>query len=214
MAGIRILITDDHPLVRQGLRTYMELQDDLQVVAEAANGRDALDLIRQLKPDVALMDLVMPEVDGLGVLQTLKDSGASTRVIVLTSFLDEQKALACIEAGAMGYLTKDIQPADLVDSIRAVYKGEPRLHPQITRKLMQQALHPTSAKPTGKELLTSRELDVLRCLTDGMTNREIAEKLFISETTVKTHISSILAKLQLSDRTQAALYAVKEKLLD
>jgi NarL family two-component system response regulator LiaR len=130
---------------------------------------------------------------------------------MLTSFLDAEKALACIEAGAMGFLTKDIQPADLVDAIRAVKRGEPRLHPEVTKRLMTRALQP--AQPAGKESLTPRELDVLRCLAHGMTNREIADKLVISETTVKTHISSILSKLHLTDRTQAALYAVREKLL-
>ncbi|MGE5623790.1 MAG: LuxR C-terminal-related transcriptional regulator, partial [Methanocella sp.] len=162
------------------------------------------------RPDVVLMDLMMPELDGLGALDELKGTGV--RVIILTSFLDAEKAMAAIEAGAMGFLTKDIQPADLVDAIRAVHRGEPRLHPEVTKRLMFRAVHP--AQPAGKEQLTARELDVLRCLAQGMTNREIAEKLIISETTVKTHISSILSKLRLADRTQAALYAVREHLLD
>jgi two-component system, NarL family, response regulator LiaR len=140
----------------------------------------------------------------------LKETGI--RVIILTSFLDGEKAMACIEAGAMGFLTKDIQPADLVDAIRAVHRGEPRLHPEVTKRLMVRALHPVAS--AGKEALTAREMDALKCLAHGMTNREIAEKLVISETTVKTHISSILSKLHLTDRTQAALYAVREKLLD
>lgn len=210
MSPIRVLICDDHFMVRQGLATYFELQDDFDVVGEASNGREAVDRARSLRPDVMLMDLMMPELDGLGALEELKGSGV--RVIILTSFLDAERALACIEAGAMGFLTKDIQPADLVDAIRAVYRGEPRLHPEVTKRLMTRALHPTA--PAGKETLTARELDVLRCLAHGMTNREIAEKLVISETTVKTHISSILSKLRLTDRTQAALYAVREKLLE
>lgn len=207
---IRILLCDDHFMVRQGLATYFELQDDFEVVGEAGNGRQAIQIAKEKRPDVILMDLMMPELDGLGALQELKPLGA--RVIMLTSFLDAEKALACIEAGAMGFLTKDIQPSDLVDAIRAVYRGEPRLHPEVTKRLMTRNLNP--APPSGKEVLTARELDALRCLAQGMTNREIAEKLVISETTVKTHISSILSKLQLADRTQAALYAVRQGLLD
>lgn len=207
---IRILLCDDHFMVRQGLATYFELQEDFEVVGEAANGRQAIQLAKEKRPDVILMDLMMPELDGLGALRELKPLGA--RVIMLTSFLDAEKALACIESGAMGFLTKDIQPADLVDAIRAVYRGEPRLHPEVTKRLMTRSTQPPA--PSGKEVLTARELDALRCLAQGMTNREIAERLVISETTVKTHISSILSKLQLADRTQAALYAVRQGLLD
>ena len=210
MSPIRVLVCDDHFMVRQGLSTYFELQDDFEVIGEAGNGQEAVAKAKSLRPDVVLMDLIMPELDGLGALEALKGTGI--RVIILTSFLDSEKALACIEAGAMGFLTKDIQPADLVDAIRAVHRGEPRLHPEVTKRLMTRALHPQ--QPAGKESLTARELDVLRCLANGMTNREIAEKLVISETTVKTHISSILSKLHLTDRTQAALFAVREKLLD
>lgn len=210
MSPIRVLICDDHFMVRQGLSTYLELQDDFVVVGLASNGREGVAMAREQRPDVVLMDLMMPELDGLGAMEALKGTGI--RVIILTSFLDADKALACIEAGAMGFLTKDIQPADLVDAVRAVHRGEPRLHPEVTKRLIYRAVHP--APPGGKETLTARELDVLRCLAHGMTNREIAEQLVISETTVKTHISSILSKLQLTDRTQAALFAVREKLLD
>lgn len=210
MSPIRVLICDDHFMVRQGLSTYFELQDDFTVVGLASNGQEGVAIAKEQRPDVVLMDLMMPELDGLGALEALKGTGI--RVIILTSFLDADKALACIEAGAMGFLTKDIQPADLVDAIRAVHRGEPKLHPEVTKRLIYRAVHP--AAPAGKETLTARELDALRCLAHGMTNREIAEKLVISETTVKTHISSILSKLHLTDRTQAALYAVREKLLD
>jgi NarL family two-component system response regulator LiaR len=210
MSPIRVLICDDHFMVRQGLSTYFELQDDFEVVGEASNGKQAVEMAKEKRPDVMLMDLLMPELDGLSALRLLK--GANVRVIMLTSFLDAEKAMACIEEGAMGFLTKDIQPADLVDAIRAVHRGEPRLHPEVMKRLMTRTLHP--AQPRGKELLTPRELDVLRALAQGLTNREIAEKLIISETTVKTHISSILSKLQLTDRTQAALWAVREKLLE
>lgn len=210
MNQIRILICDDHFMVRQGLSSYFELQDDFAVIGEAADGQQAVQMAKELRPDVVLMDLIMPGLDGLQALEALKGTGV--KVIILTSFLDADKALACIEAGAMGFLTKDIQPADLVDAIRAVYRGEPRLHPEVTKRLMHRAVQPPSS-PHG-ENLTPRELDVLRCLAQGMTNREIAEHLMIGETTVKTHISSILGKLHLTDRTQAALYAVREKLLD
>jgi len=210
MSQIRILICDDHFMVRQGLSTYFELQDDFEVVGEAADGNQAVAMIKELKPDVVLMDLMMPELDGLSALRLLK--GTQVRVIILTSFLDAEKAMACIQEGALGFLTKDIEPADLVDAIRAVQRGEPRLHPEVMKRLMTRTVNPP--QPRGKELLTPRELDVLRALAHGLTNREIAEKLVISETTVKTHISSILSKLQLTDRTQAALWAVREKLLD
>lgn len=210
MKPIRLLVCDDHFMVRQGLSTYFELQEDLSVVGEASTGRQAVEVALAKRPDVVLMDLVMPDLDGLGALEALRNTGI--KVIILTSFLDAERALACIEAGAMGFLTKDIQPADLVDAIRAVHRGEPRLHPEVTKRLITRAVQPAAAP--GKESLTARELDVLRCLAQGMTNREIAERLVIGETTVKTHISSILSKLHLTDRTQAALFAVREKLLD
>ncbi len=210
MSPIRVLICDDHFMVRQGLSTYFDLQDDFDVIGEASNGVQAVEAARAKRPDVVLMDLFMPELDGLSALKQLKGTGI--RVIILTSFLDAEKAMACIEEGAMGFLTKDIQPADLVDAIRAVHRGEPRLHPEVMKRLMTRTVQPH--QPHGKELLTPRELDVLRALAQGLTNREIAERLIISETTVKTHISSILSKLQLTDRTQAALWAVREKLLE
>ncbi|OTA41852.1 MAG: DNA-binding response regulator [Symbiobacterium thermophilum] len=197
-------------MVRQGLATYFELQDDFEVVGEAADGLQAVEMVRSLNPDVVLMDLMMPRLDGLSALRELKGTGA--RVIMLTSFLDLEKAMACIAEGALGFLTKDIEPADLVDAIRAVYRGEPRLHPEVTKRLMVHTAKPP--QPSKRELLTPRELDVLRALAHGLTNREIAERLVISETTVKTHISSILSKLQLADRTQAALWAVREGLVD
>jgi two-component system, NarL family, response regulator LiaR len=209
---IRIVICDDHPLVRQGLRNLLDLHDDMAVVGEASQGREALALVESERPDVLLLDLMMPVLDGLGVMQAIQAARLPTKVILLTSFLDAEKAIACIEAGALGYLTKDVQPAELVDAIRAVYRGEPRLHPEVTKRLIFRAAHPSPAR--ARESLTARELDVVKCLAQGMTNREIGEKLLISETTVKTHISSILSKLHLADRTQIALWAVREKLLD
>lgn len=210
MSPIRILICDDHFMVRQGLATYFELQHDFEMVGEAADGRQAVEMTRTLAPDVVLMDLMMPGLDGLSALRELKGTGA--KVIMLTSFLDLEKAMACIEEGALGFLTKDIEPADLVDAIRAVHRGEPRLHPEVMKRLMVRTAQPH--QPSKRDLLTPRELDVLRALAHGLTNREIAERLVISETTVKTHISSILSKLQLTDRTQAALWAVREGLVD
>jgi len=218
---IRVLIVDDHAMVRQGLRTFLELQDDpsalpIVIVGEAANGLVAVDLARRLRPDVVLLDLVMPEMDGIEATHKIIEQSPHSRVIILTSFGEEDKVIPAIRAGAQGYLLKDIAPNDLVQAVRAAYLGKAQLHPDVTRKLMS-AVAATGEPPAGRapaplEELTERELEVLRLIAGGLNNREIAEKLVISEKTAKTHVSSILGKLHLEDRTQAAIYALRHGL--
>ena len=204
---IRVLIADDHAVVRQGLRTFLELQDGIEVVGEAADGEQALALVAQAAPDVALVDLVMPGVDGIETIRRLRDSGAATRVIVLTSFLDDDKLLPAVQAGAAGYLLKDVQPQDLVAAIRTVHEGNALLHPAVTARLLEQLADEPPAQTT--EQLTPREREVLALVTRGLANKAIARELGVSEKTVKTHVSNILGKLGVADRTQAALYAVR-----
>jgi NarL family two-component system response regulator LiaR len=207
MAKIRVLIVDDHGVVRQGLRTYLELLDDIEVIGEAENGLEALGQVRQHRPDVVLMDLVMPEMDGIEATRQICATSPSTRVIVLTSFADDEKVFPAIKAGAAGYLLKDVSPAELANAIRAVQAGETHLHPDITKKLVEQLAGPKPDSEPVPDDLTPRELEVLRLIGQGMNNREISQTLTISEKTVKTHVSNILGKLHLADRTQAAIYA-------
>ena len=212
---IKVLIVDDHQVVRQGLRTFLELLDDISVIGEAEDGRQAVELVRLLKPDVVLMDLVMPHVDGITATQQVVALGLATRVIALTSFSEDDKVFPAIQAGAASYLLKDVSPDDLADAIRAAHRGEARLHPDITRKLMQQVSQVRNApQERSLEELTEREKEVLRLIANGSNNREIAQQLFISEKTVKTHVSNILGKLNLEQRTQLVLYAIKNKLVD
>lgn len=211
---ITVLIVDDHAMVRQGLRAFLELQDraalPIEVVGEAANGKQAIDLARRTRPDVVLLDLVMPEVDGIQATSGILECSPGTRVIILTSFGEEDRILPAVRAGAQGYLLKDIPPEDLVQAIRQVYLGQVQLHPEVARTLMAAlAAHKERPPQPAAEELTPRELDVLQLISEGCTNRLIAEKLVISEKTVKTHVSSILSKLHLEDRTQAAVYALR-----
>ena len=208
---IAVLIVDDHAVVRQGLRTFLELQDDIEVVGEAADGEQALEAVARLAPDVVLMDLVMPRLDGVSALERLRDVAPATRVIVLTSFLDEDKVLPAVRAGAAGYLLKDVQPAELVRAIRIVDSGESLLHPAVAARVLRE-LAGDGARAERHELLTARELEVLALLAGGRANKAIAFELGVAEKTVKTHVGNILGKLGLSDRTQAALYAVREGL--
>lgn len=214
---ITILIVDDHQVVRQGLRTFLELQDDFQVVGEASDGQSAVDLVSQLTPDVVLMDLVMPRLDGIAATQRVKTLGLPTKVIALTSFTEDNKVFPAIQAGASSYLLKDVSPDDLAEAIRAAHRGEARLHPEIMRRLMDEVAHPSlpaSEPKTQIEELTSRELEVVRLIAQGRSNQEIARELVISEKTVKTHVSNVLSKLDLGDRTQLAIFAIKKGLVD
>ena len=208
---IRVLVVDDHAVVRQGLRTFLELQDDIEVVGEAADGEQALASAAALEPDVVLTDLVMPRLDGVSALQRLRERAPATRVIVLTSFLDDDKVLPAVRAGAAGYLLKDVQPAELVRAIRMVDRGEALLHPAVAARVLRE-LAGDDTRAERNELLTPRELEVLALLAGGRANKAIARELGVAEKTVKTHVGNILGKLGLSDRTQAALYAVREGL--
>jgi DNA-binding NarL/FixJ family response regulator len=211
---IRLLLADDHAMVRRGLQVFLATQPDLELVGEAASGQEVLDKAAQLSPDVILMDLNMPILNGIEATKRLKLSQPSVKVIVLTSFSDQDHVLPAIRAGAKGYLLKDVEPEDLVRAIRRVHQGLVELHPEAASQLMnimadpaQEAGDVTGASSLSE--LTKRERDVLRLIASGKSNKEIGEMLFISETTVKTHVTHLLDKLGLSDRTQAAIYAVK-----
>jgi NarL family two-component system response regulator LiaR len=212
MDKISVLIVDDHGVVRQGLRTYLELLDDIEIVGEAENGLEAVQQVRILQPDIVLMDLEMPQMNGVEATQQVLALSPSTSVIVLTSFSDDELVFPAIEAGATGYLLKDVDPADLHQAIQVVHAGEVQLHPDVMKKLMQRATAPQTESDTASGDLTPRELEVLAQVAQGKSNREIALTLSISEKTVKTHVGNILSKLHLSDRTQAAIYAHKHGL--
>jgi NarL family two-component system response regulator LiaR len=212
---IKVLIVDDHQVVRQGLRTFLELNEDIQVLGEASDGQQAVDLAVQMNPDVILMDLVMPRLDGIAATSRIKELGLRAKVIALTSFTENDKVFPAIQAGASSYLLKDVSPDVLLEAIRATARGETRLHPDVLRKLMEQvAAQPASIQPVNSLQLTGRELDVIRLVAQGKSNREIANDLVISEKTAKAHISNILGKLGLDDRTQMAVYAIKHGLVD
>jgi NarL family two-component system response regulator LiaR len=212
---IKVLIVDDHQVVRQGLRTFLELQPDIVVVGEAGDGQEAVEMVRQLHPDVVLMDLMMPRLDGIAATQQVKALGVGVKVIALTSFTEDDKVFPAIQAGASSYLLKDVSPDDLAEAIRAAQRGEARLHPDIARKLMEQVAQQTGPAPQDLPLdLTGRELEVVQLVAQGRSNSEIAGALVISEKTVKTHVSNILGKLHLYDRTQLAIYAIKHGLVD
>ncbi|MFD8563377.1 response regulator [Streptosporangium canum] len=208
---IRVLIADDHPVVRQGLRTFLGLQDDLDVVGEAADGAEAVALVESLAPDVLLLDLKMPVLDGLGTLLRLEEQGLSPRVLVLTSVGDREDVAPAMRAGASGFLYKDVDPAALVQAIRAVHGGQVLLAPEAAEAMLS-AHAPAPAAGRYVAPLTDRELEVLTLIASGRSNREIARELAVAEKTVKTHVSNVLMKLGVQDRTQAALYAVRHGL--
>jgi len=206
---IRVLIADDHAVVRQGLRTFLALQAEIEVVGEAADGEEAAAAAERLQPDVALMDLVMPRLGGIEAIRRIRELSPSTRVIVLTSFVDEDRMIPAVRAGAAGYLLKDVQPQELVRAIRTVHDGEALLHPAVVARLMAEVAR-DGDRPDAAAHLTDREREVLGLIARGHANKLIALDLGVSEKTVKTHVSNILGKLGVHDRTQAALYAVRE----
>ncbi|AHA75185.1 response regulator [Bacillus thuringiensis] len=209
---IKVLLVDDHTVVLKGLAFFLSTQEDLELVGEANNGKEALVKVGETNPDVILMDLYMPEMDGVEATVYIKKEYPNVKVIVLTSFSDQAHVLPALRAGASGYILKDVEPDQLVEAIRSAYKGNIQLHPDIANALLSQTL-PVEEKEEEPsiqvDVLTARENEVLQLLAKGMSNKEIASVLVITEKTVKAHVSSILSKLNLSDRTQAALYAVK-----
>ena len=208
---IRILIVDDHAVVREGLRAFLGVQPGFEIVGEAADGEEAVERATQLEPDIVLMDLVMPTLDGVGAMRALRRRCPRCRVIVLTSFLEDDRLLPALEAGAAGYLLKNSQPAELARAVRAAHSGEAIIDPTVAARLV----HALSDRPQGTafDRLTSRERDVLTLIASGRSNKRIALELGISEKTVKTHVGHVLAKLGVTDRTQAAVLAVRHGLL-
>jgi len=208
---IRIFMADDHAIVRKGLRTLIESESDMEVIGEASDGVEAVLKVRSLQPDVILMDLVMPRQGGVEAIIEIKKENPDARILVLTSFAEEEKVFSAIKAGALGYLLKDTSPEQLLQAIHDVYRGESSLHPTIALKLIRELRQPSNLPPTN-DPLTEREVEVVKLVAQGFTNQEIADTLFISERTVGNHIGSMLSKLHLANRTQVALYALREGL--
>jgi NarL family two-component system response regulator LiaR len=206
---IRVLIVDDHAIVRKGIRALLATKHDIQVVGEAKDGVEAVSQAQTLHPDVILMDLMMPKMNGIEATRQITAGQPSVRVLVLTSFAANEQVFPAIKAGALGYLLKDLGTQELVQSIRQVFRGEPSLDPVVARKVLNEISTPPQ-KPLTPDPLTVRELGILRLVAQGMSNKEIAAELVIAEETVHTHVSNILNKLHLASRTQAALYALKE----
>jgi len=208
---IRVLIADDHALVRMGIRALIGTEPDMQLVAEASSGAEAIRLALAYQPDVILLDLVMPQTDGIEAIRRIREHQPGARILVLTSFATDDQLFPAIKAGALGYLLKDSRPEDLIRAIRQVHQGESSLHPAIARRVLEELARPSHQQPTT-DPLTARELEVLRLVARGLSNDDIARELVISEPTVRTHVSNVLSKLQLASRTQAALYALREGL--
>ena len=204
---IRVLLVDDHAVVREGLRAFLRLQRDMEVVGEASGGDDALGVARTARPDVIVLDLVMPQGDGISVLRRVREAAPGARVLVLTSFAEDSQIFAATSAGASGYLLKDVDPTDLAEGIREVAAGRPALDSRVAARLMRRAAE------APQDELTARERDVLALMVEGLANKEIAQRLGIGEKTVKTHVSRVLAKLGVADRTQAAVLAIRRHLV-
>ena len=208
---IRVLVVDDHAIIRKGIRALLDLVPDIDLVGEAEDGKQAITLDLELTPDVVLMDLMMPEMDGIACIKQIREKRPKACILVLTNFAGEDMIFPAIKAGAMGYHLKDSSPEALEEAIRQVYRGEPSLHPLIAKKVLEE-LHAPPEDQGVYETLTKRELEVLSLIAQGLENREIASQLVVSEATIRTHVSNILGKLHLASRTQAALYALREGL--
>lgn len=210
---IRVLIVDDHGIVRKGTRALLDRIPEFTVVGEAANGKEAVAKAESLQPDVILMDLMMPEMDGIEAIGLITASQPNSHILALTSFAADDKLFPAIKAGALGYMLKDADPEDLIRAIHQVHRGEPSLHPSIARKVLQELGRPPAAPPSpGPDPLTERELEVLQLVAQGLTNQQMAEQLSVAEVTIRTHVSNILSKLHLANRVQATLYALREGL--
>jgi len=205
---IRVLVVDDHRIVREGIRSLMEEVEDIEVVGEASNGFESIDLVESLVPDVVLMDLVMPQMDGLEATRQITEKHPDVRILVLTSFITDEKVFPAIKAGAMGYLLKDTGSNELIDAIRKVYGGEFSLHPEIAQKVLSEVRQPSAEVQLALDPLTEREVEVLKLVAEGKSNKEIAEELKISPHTARTHVNHILDKLHLANRVKATLYAL------
>jgi len=210
--AISVLVVDDHSVVRRGIRAFLQTVDDIEVIGEAANGEEAVVEFERLDPDVVLMDLIMPVLDGAEAIRRIRSRKPHARILVLTSFGSDDKLFPAVKAGALGYLLKETEPEELVRAIRQAAVGQAALNPTVARRLLREFTKEHGFLPPP-EPLTKREVEVLRTLALGLSNENIAGRLFISEATVRTHVSSILAKLHLDNRTQAALYALKEGLM-
>lgn len=210
--GIRLLIADDHKVVRRGLHFFLSTQKDIEIVGEAENGEEAVKMVRTLMPDVILMDLSMPIMNGVDATIEIRTFNEQIKIIILTSYADQDHVIPAIQAGASGYQLKDVEPDELVHTVREVLKGESKLHPKVTSHVMSHLMQRNQRDEKLLTPLTNRENDVLKEIAKGKSNKEIAASLYITEKTVKTHVSNILSKLSLADRTQAALYAVKNGL--
>jgi two-component system, NarL family, response regulator LiaR len=209
---IRVLVAEDHTVVRAGLIALISSEDGLEVVGQAGDGLEAVERVRECQPDVILMDLSMPKLDGIGAITAIRQEQPRARVLVLTSFVEDEKVFAALKAGALGYLLKESSPDDLLRGIRAIHRGESWLHPAIALKLVRELCEPQAT--ALDDPLTERELEVLRLVAQGLSNKVIADRLEISERTARTHVSNILEKLHLANRTQATLYALKKGIVE
>lgn len=207
---IRVLLVDDHTVVRRGLRLVFELEDDLEVVGEAADGHEAVARVAELRPDVVVMDLLMPGMNGVEATRAIRAEYPDVEVVALTSVLEDRMVVDAVEAGAAGYLLKETRPDDLFEAVRAAARGEVRLDPRAQQRLMRELRRPAPPAALARDALTERETEVLQQLARGATNKAIAQALGVGEATVKSHVSAVLAKLGLKSRTQAALHALRE----
>jgi two-component system, NarL family, response regulator LiaR len=209
---IKVLFVDDHEMVRIGVAAYLSAQSDIEVIGEAENGSKAVSMALELRPDIILMDLVMPEMDGIEATKLIMEQWPEAKIIIVTSFLDDEKVYPALEAGATSYMLKTSKASEIADAVRATYRGQSVLEPEVTGKMMEKLRHPKKEQP--HEQLTAREMEVLLLIAKGKSNQEIADELFIALKTTKVHVSNILSKLEVQDRTQAVIYAFKHSLVE